>query len=128
MHISNKKEYDKVADDPKAHVFREFFRGVRTPQYTYAVGVHGPWLLFDNAQDHDQMRNVVDDPAYAPARDACQKRLEAFLDQAEYGQMPPDLRAKLLAMSLPDRIAWQNIEAVKFAEKQRDSGAPMEGE
>lgn len=128
MHISNKKEYDKVADDPKAHVFREFFRGVRTPQYTYAVGVHGPWLLFDNAQDHDQMRNVVDDPAYAPARDACQKRLEAFLDQAEYGQMPPDLRTKLLAMSLPDRIAWQNIEAVKFAEKQRDSGAPMEGE
>lgn len=128
MHISNKKECDKVVDDPKARVFREFFRGVRTPQYTYAVGVHGPWLLFDNAQDHYQTKNLVDDPAYAEVRAACQKRLDAFLEQAEYALMAPDLRAKLMAMSLPDRIAWQNVEAVKFAEKQRDSGAPVEGE
>ena len=128
MHISNKKEYVKVAEDPKAPVFREFFRGVRTPQYTYAVGVHGPWLLFDNGKDRYQTNNVVGDPAYAPVRAECQKRLDAFLEEAEYAQVAPDLKAKLAAMSLPDRIAWQNIEAVKFAEKQRDSGAPMEGE
>lgn len=48
MHISNKKEYDKVQADPKARVFRPFFRGVRTPRYSYAVCVDGPWVLFDN--------------------------------------------------------------------------------
>jgi arylsulfatase A-like enzyme len=109
MHISNKKEFDKVADDPKARVFRPFFRGVRTPRYTYAVGVRGPWVLFDNEKDPYQLKNLVEDSAYASAREGCQAQLDAWLEKAEYGQMPADLRSKLLPMSLPDRIAWQNV-------------------
>lgn len=128
MHISNKKEYDKVADDPKARVFREFFRGVRTPRYTYAVGVNGPWLLFDNEKDPYQLKNLIGDPSCEPARAACQAQLDAWLEKAEYSQMPPDLRSKVLSLSLPDRIAWQNIEAVKFSKAQRDSGLAVEGE
>lgn len=119
MHISNQKEFDKVEKDPKAKVFRDFFRGVRTPRYTYTVGVHGPWQLFDNQADPYQMKNLVNDPALATVQADCQKQLEAWLDQAEYAHMPPDLKKKLLAMPLPDRIAWQNIEAVQFSKKQK---------
>ncbi len=128
MHISNKKEYDKVADDPKARVFREFFRGVRTPRYTYTVGVNGPWLLFDNQQDPYQRKNLVNDPAYASVRADCQRQLDAWLAKAEYAYLPPELKAKVLALSLPERIAWQNLEAVQFSKRQKASGAPSEVE
>jgi len=126
MHISNKKEFDKVAEDPKARVFREFFRGVRTTRYTYTVGVHGPWQLFDNESDPYQMKNLIGDPAFASAQSECQRQLDAWLEKAEYSQMPAELRSKVLSMSLPDRIAWQNIEAVKFSASQR--GATVEHE
>ena len=128
MHISNAKEYDKVADNPKARVFREFFRGVRTPRYTYAVGVNGPWLLFDNLKDPYQLKNRIDDPGYAQARETCQTQLNGWLEKAEYDTMPVALKAKLLSMSLPDRIAWQNIEAVTFSQAQKSSGLAVEAE
>ena len=128
MHISNKKDADKVADDSKALVFRPYFRGVRTKQYTYAIGVHGPWLLYDNQKDPYQQKNLIGTPAAAQAQADCQKLLDEWLAKAEYAHMPPDLKTKLLAMNLPDRIAWQNLEAIKFAQKQLDSGAPVENE
>jgi arylsulfatase A-like enzyme len=128
MHISNKKEYEKVADDPKASVFRAFFRGVRTPRYTYTVGVNGPWQLFDNEQDPYQLNNLVGTPAAAVAQKECAQMLDDWLAQAEYAYMPDDLRKKVLAMSLPDRIAYQNIEAVQFAKAHKGSGTSAEGE
>ena len=128
MHISNKKEAEKVASDAKAPVFRPFFRGVRTQQYTYAVGVNGPWLLFDNLKDPYQQTNLVGNPSVAHSQAGCQKLLDEWLAKAEYAHMPPDLKTKLLAMKLPDRIAWQNLEAIKFAEKQQNSGASVENE
>ena len=43
------------------------WRGVRTKQYTYArkADTGKPWLLFDNDQDPQQLKNLADDPAYA---------------------------------------------------------------
>lgn len=128
MHISNVKEFEKVVDDPKAKVFRDFFRGVRTAQYTYAVNVHGPWMLFDNKQDPFQMKNLIADPAYAKVREYCQKQLDDLLAKAEYANMPPEMKAKVLSMSLPDRIAWQNIEAVQFSKKQKAGGVTVDHE
>lgn len=128
MHISNSKEFDKVANDPKARVFRPFFRGVRTPRYTYTVGVHGPWLLFDNQKDPYQLKNLIDDPAYESAREECKKQLDVWLEKAEYANMPEEMRKKVLSMNLPDRIAWQNIEAVEFARSQKADGFSPEGE
>ncbi len=128
MHISNKKEADKVAENPKAPVFRGYFRGVRTRQYTYAVGVNGPWLLYDNQKDPFQMKNLINDPACAAVRADCQKRLDDWLAKAEYAHMPPALRDKVLSMSLPERIAWQNIEAVEFSKKQRAGGMETDHE
>ena len=37
------------------------FRGIRTDQHTYAFGVDGRWLLYDNREDPFQMHNLVDD-------------------------------------------------------------------
>jgi len=43
------------------------WRGVRTQRYTYArkADTGKPWLLFDNQQDPQQLKNLVADPAYA---------------------------------------------------------------
>lgn len=79
-------------------------------------------------RDPYQLKNLIGDPASAAAREACKRQLDAWLERAEYGQMPPDLRSLVLAMSLPDRIAWQNTEAVTFAKSQKDSGLAVEGE
>lgn len=128
MHISNQKEFDKVADNPKARVFRDFFRGVRTSRYTYTVNVNGPWQLFDNQADPSQTKNLIDDPSFSGVRETCRQQLDEWLAKAEYAHLPPDLRTKVLSMGLPDRIAWQNIEAVEFARKQRESGVSAEGE
>ncbi len=65
------------------------------------------------------MKNLVNAPAYAQVQASCQKLLEEWLTKAEYAQMPGDLRTKLLGMNLPDRIAWQNIEAVRFSKTQK---------
>jgi len=37
------------------------WRGVRTERYVYAAQPDGPWLLFDCADDPDQLHNLVDD-------------------------------------------------------------------
>ena len=41
------------------------FRGVRTDRFTYAIADTGRWCLYDNREDPYQMRNLVDEPAYA---------------------------------------------------------------
>lgn len=38
------------------------WRGFRTREYTYARTVDGPWILFNDAKDPYQMKNLVDDP------------------------------------------------------------------
>ncbi|KAA9035642.1 sulfatase [Ginsengibacter hankyongi] len=40
------------------------YRGIRTPQYTYVRDLNGPWLLFDDANDPYQMKNLVNNPGY----------------------------------------------------------------
>ncbi|MBD2699589.1 sulfatase [Spirosoma sp. BT702] len=51
------------------------YRGVRTPRYTYVRDLKGPWLLYDNEKDPNQLTNVVNKPDMAPT----QKQLEAIL-------------------------------------------------
>lgn len=49
------------------------YRGIRTPRYTYARDLSGPWLLFDNLADPYQTVNLANTPAHA--------RLQAELDR-----------------------------------------------
>lgn len=57
------------------------YRGVRTSRYTYVRGLDGPWLLYDNAEDPFQQRNLVADPALASIRADLEERLRARLAQ-----------------------------------------------
>ena len=59
------------------------FRGVRTVQYTYTINEHGPFHLFNNREDPYQMRNLADDPAYAPVRQTLHETLRTLLAAAE---------------------------------------------
>jgi arylsulfatase A-like enzyme len=41
------------------------WRGLRTPRYTYARTLDGPWVLYDNEADPYQIRNLVGDAGAA---------------------------------------------------------------
>ncbi|MCH2666109.1 sulfatase [bacterium] len=51
------------------------WRGVHTTRYTYTRRLDGPWLLFDNETDPNQLHNLIDQPEYAPL----QAELESYL-------------------------------------------------
>jgi arylsulfatase A-like enzyme len=53
------------------------YRGIRTPRYTYARDLQGPWLLFDFEKDPCQLTNLVADPEFADLKTS----LEAKLNQ-----------------------------------------------
>ncbi len=53
------------------------WRGLRTAQYTYARDIDGPWVLYDNAADPLQMKNLVDDPGSARVLDELDRQLSA---------------------------------------------------
>ena len=80
------------------------FRGVRTKRYTYVVYAEGDWLLYDNQKDPYQLRNLVNDPAYAEVKAELQEELRLWLAKAEDPFIPAEWRR----MSIPDRIATQN--------------------
>lgn len=80
------------------------FRGVRTKRYTYVVYAKGDWLLYDNLNDPYQMRNLVNEPAFAGVKAELRKELDAWLAKAEDPFIPDDWKK----LSLPDRIDAQN--------------------
>ncbi len=57
------------------------YRGVCTKRYTYCRDLQGPWLLYDNAEDPFQQRNLVDDPGFAKIRAELEERLQGRLRQ-----------------------------------------------
>jgi len=62
-----------------AKAFAREYRAVRTSRYTYVRGVDGPWLLFDNEKDPDQMDNLVAKPEFAALRAELDRRLQGQL-------------------------------------------------
>jgi arylsulfatase A-like enzyme len=55
------------------------YRGIRTERYTYVRNLAGPWLMFDNQSDPQQLHNLTDDPASATLRKNLDARLQAEL-------------------------------------------------
>ncbi len=57
------------------------YRGVRTKRYTYTRKLAGPWMLFDNQEEPDQLHNLVDDPAAAKLRERLDRELKRWLER-----------------------------------------------
>lgn len=59
------------------------WRGVRTKRHTYCnlLG-YGPWLLFDNEKDPQQLSNLIDDPRHAKLRDQLEERMRELMKEA----------------------------------------------
>ncbi|MCM8788498.1 MAG: sulfatase [Candidatus Omnitrophica bacterium] len=51
------------------------YRGIRTERYTYVRDLKGPWLLYDNEKDPNQMNNLCNNPDY----EKIQSELDALL-------------------------------------------------
>ena len=67
------------------------WRGVRTERYTYIRSLAGPWLLYDNAEDPYQMRNLVDDPARAETQQELEADLQGWLRRTGDDFQPRDV-------------------------------------
>ncbi len=52
------------------------WRGIRTKAWTYAYHASGDWVLYDLKSDPYQLRNLIDDPAYAATKKALREQLE----------------------------------------------------
>ena len=55
------------------------YRAVRTTKYTYVRDLNGPWLLYDNQADPDQLHNLVDQPMHAELQTAMELLLKTKL-------------------------------------------------
>ncbi len=55
------------------------YRGVRNSRYTYTESLDGPWLLFDNEKDPEQMNNLCQLPEYATVQKQLQQTLKRKL-------------------------------------------------
>ena len=58
------------------------YRGLRTPRYTYVRDLTGPWLLFDNQSDPNQLTNLVHRPEHAELQAQLESALRKKLAQA----------------------------------------------
>ena len=55
------------------------YRGLYDAQFTYVRTLEGPWLLYDNQNDPEQLRNLIDDPAHAATVQELDEALTARL-------------------------------------------------
>ncbi len=58
------------------------FRGVRTERYTYTRTLEGPWLLYDNEQDPEQLENLCGRTEHAELQAHLESLLKKELEHA----------------------------------------------
>lgn len=74
--------------DSPADIGQGEWRGVRTRRHTYAAGLSGPWLLYDNEADPLQLRNLVASPGHEPVLVALQAELRQWLQRTDDPFLP----------------------------------------
>jgi arylsulfatase A-like enzyme len=66
---------------PAFQGMRMEYRGVRTKRHTYVRTIDRPWLLYDNAEDPYQMRNLVDEPQARGLAAGLEVQMQALMDR-----------------------------------------------
>jgi arylsulfatase A-like enzyme len=61
--------------------FNKEYRAIRTDRYTYVRSLEGPWLLYDDVKDPNQLDNLVGQPQVAEVQAKLDARLQAQLQQ-----------------------------------------------
>lgn len=64
------------------------FRGVITKKYTYAKGLSGDWLLFDNSTDPYQLHNLTENPDFTSVAKDLDQLLSAELKRLDDEFLP----------------------------------------
>jgi arylsulfatase A-like enzyme len=63
------------------HGFDKEYRAIRTDHYTYVRSLEGPWLLYDDVKDPNQVDNLVGQPEFADLLAKQDGRLQAQLQR-----------------------------------------------
>lgn len=66
---------------PFAEQVEKEWRAVRTTRHTYAETIDGPWLLYDNEADPDQLDNLVDQAEHATLQAELKRELDQWLEK-----------------------------------------------
>lgn len=70
--------------------FNKEYRALKTAQYTYVLGIDGPWLFFDDLADPYQMNNLLEDPDHEPIQQKLDQQLRAELQRIGDDFKPAD--------------------------------------
>lgn len=66
------------------------YRAVRTERYTYARDLKGPWLLYDNQEDPEQLNNLINNPKYTKQQVRLEELLQEKLKETNDDFLPAD--------------------------------------
>ena len=97
----------------------DVWRGVRTPRYTYARDINGPWLLYDNREDTYQQHNLIASPDHTEVRAYLDGVLKAWLQERQ----DPFLDAEGMLDYLGLRQAWRERNDCLYSGRDEMSGA-----
>jgi arylsulfatase A-like enzyme len=64
------------------------YRGIRTNRYTYVRKLTGPWLLFDNLTDPNQLANLIGNSQYLKLEENLEKALKQRLRETKDEFLP----------------------------------------
>lgn len=102
------------------------WRGVRTARHTYVRNTSGPWLLFDNIADPDQLNNLIDDPQSGPVQLDLEAELDRWLQQLDDPFAEPEYYLNRYGYDVaegqaaPHTYDLQSELAIMYARRRQD--------
>ena len=79
------------------------YRGIRTSRYTYVRTIEGPWLLYDNAQDHYQMNNLINQPDMKSVQERLEVMLQKHLEHTDDDIRPNEAYYEIFDLNIDHR-------------------------
>jgi arylsulfatase A-like enzyme len=87
------------------------YRGLRSQRYTYVRDLRGPWLLFDNEVDPNQLNNLCDDAGYRSIRNELDLLLSEMLSSRGDDFLPGEeyMRKRAYPMDQTGAVPFDDI-------------------